>query len=523
MKFNKKSNTTKTINHMGSIAYEMNSKEKLYSMAATCLMNEPKYYGDTTSELIETAKAVLSKDPEFVLQLAAYCRKDLYLRSTPIALLVEAANSDGRKFVKAYAPFIITRADQITEALSYQLEVYKKPIPASLKKALANAFNSFDEYQLAKYNRDSKITFKDVIMLVHPKPKNEDQSKLFKAILSGTLKTPDTWEVQISKHGNQAKVWDRLITEKKLGYMATLRNLNNMIKANISQTNLVTNLLRNKDLVIRSKQMPHRFLSAYEKIDENKDASFESDANNTTMFKDALEDAIKLSVEYNIPKLSGKTIIACDNSGSARGDGGPWVSKLSLNSIRTMSDIGNLMGLLAWHSNENTMFSVFGDRLEFVRPDRSKGILENFKAVDSIGEKIGMDTEQGIFTLLKKMIKEKIQADRLIVISDLQIGDGNNREYGINYDKSSPVQSLLNQYKKEVNPNLIYYSICFSSYGTNVVTDQNVLIAGWNDKILNFINLHEQNKITAIQEIKSSFNMETLNAGDSNRNNRNLN
>ena len=49
------------------------------------------------------------------------------------------------------------------------------------------------------------------------------------------LPIPETWEKQISMHGNKASVWEQLIDHKKLPYMAMLRNLRNMIKAGISE------------------------------------------------------------------------------------------------------------------------------------------------------------------------------------------------------------------------------------------------------------------------------------------------
>ena len=38
------------------------------------------------------------------------------------------------------------------------------------------------------------------------------------------------WETQISLKGNKAEVWEKLIDNKKLPFMAMLRNLRNMIK-----------------------------------------------------------------------------------------------------------------------------------------------------------------------------------------------------------------------------------------------------------------------------------------------------
>ena len=49
------------------------------------------------------------------------------------------------------------------------------------------------------------------------------------------IPTPTTWETELSSQGNSAEVWERLIVEKKLPYMALLRNLRNLLNAGVSQ------------------------------------------------------------------------------------------------------------------------------------------------------------------------------------------------------------------------------------------------------------------------------------------------
>ena len=521
MKFNEKtSGVDKRENFMGTEAYILKPRERLLQLASTCLLGEKKYYGSIKNQLNKTINEVAKKDPEYILQLASYVRNDLYLRTVSIALLVKASLIDECKpYVKKYTPAIIKRADELTEVVSALISEIgdlgsqgKKSIPAALKKGIALAFNNFDEYQFGKYKQSkSKVKLKDVVKLVHPKPLTAEQSALFKRIINDEIATPETWEVKLSAGGNKAAVWDELIENRKLPYMAMLRNLRNMLKTGISKWEEVISYLMNERAVINSKQLPHRFLSAYEAIDEPRKALFEKDEDFSVELKKAVNEAIEISAKNNIPKIDGKTIIICDNSGSARGDAG-GDSNLSSKTVRTMSDVGNLLGLLTWYASDNTMFGVFGDRLDLLKLDRTKGILNNFKLVNNAGENVGQATEQGVFTMLQTMIKDKIITDRLIVCSDLQIGDGTDHEYGIggNYNKSVP--QLLKEYREKVNPKMVYYSVCFGGYGDNVVdsNNNNVLISGWNDKILQFIKNYEGNKETQVKHVKKitpdSFN-----------------
>jgi hypothetical protein len=509
MKINTKpESTTKVVNYMGEPAYALQSKAKLVNLGTTLMFGEPKYYGDTTNEFLKTAAEVGSIDPEFLLKFAQYLRTEMYLRTTPVVLLVETANltsSKGTGLVRKYAPHIIQRADELAEAISAQLKLFGKPIPASLKRGINDSFRQFNEYDFAKYNRKDEVKLKDVVRLTRPNPAQLNPVYVEK-IMKDELDVPYTWEVEISKRGNKPEVWDELILSKKMGYMATLRNLNNMIRSGATELDTALAYLTNEKAVINSKQMPYRYLSAYEAVGRNSETEFfEYDSSKVKRTKSAIETALELSVLNNVPRIKGKTIIITDNSGSARGDSG-GISKMSMHSVRTMADIGNLLGLIGWYVSDNTAFGVFGDELIICKPDRSKGILENFAKVNEAGELVGQDTEHGVFTMLKKMINEKIFADRIIVFSDLQIGDGKDQEYGLHGDRSISVPKLVKMYRQEVNPNFIYYSVSFNGYGNNVIVgDKTVLIGGWSDKLFKFINTVEQDVNAQVKYIENTF------------------
>nr|XP_060636116.1 telomerase protein component 1 [Anolis sagrei ordinatus] len=89
--------------------------------------------------------------------------------------------------------------------------------------------------------------------------------------LAGTrmkLAKPQTWDRELSQKGNQAYVWEKLIDSGKLPFMAMLRNLRNIIKSGVSEKHheRLLKRLEGKDSVIRSKQLPFRFLAAYKVI-----------------------------------------------------------------------------------------------------------------------------------------------------------------------------------------------------------------------------------------------------------------
>ena len=67
------------------------------------------------------------------------------------------------------------------------------------------------------------------------------------------------------KEEAKREVWRKLVQSHRLGYMATLRNLRNMLKLGMDEETMqmVCNYISNPEAVRKSKQLPFRFLSAF--------------------------------------------------------------------------------------------------------------------------------------------------------------------------------------------------------------------------------------------------------------------
>jgi len=74
--------------------------------------------------------------------------------------------------------------------------------------------------------------------------------------LEDRLETPVTWETELSLKGNTKEVWERLIDENRLGYMAMMRNLRNIIKSGASNMDKVYEYLTDEERVLKNKQLP---------------------------------------------------------------------------------------------------------------------------------------------------------------------------------------------------------------------------------------------------------------------------
>lgn len=509
-KFNKKTEVkTRTTNYMGAKAFTESPKEELLGLLLTSFVSNSYY--EKESDTLKRFKEIIEKisDKKFVAKAGIFARDKFGMRSITHVTAGEIGRLvKGEPWTKNFFNKVVVRVDDMSEILSYYGNNYGKPIPNAMKKGFALALHKFDEYQFGKYQmkgRDTSLV--DIINLVHPKPnKNTD---LFSKIVKGTLKTPDTWETKISATGKNAtseadknklkeEAWVELIKTKKIGYMALVRNLRNILEQAPECIEDACSLLENRNLILKSRILPFRFLSAYTAIEEMPIGMFESDKNLSDKVIASLNRAVELSIE-NLPRLAGKTLILSDNSGSMSGDAG-GASVVSAMSNTKTADIANLFATMYWTKCNDTAIGLFGDRLIQPSLNREASIFENFKNLSREAQKCGASTERGIFDMFEKLIKEKIHVDSIVVFSDCQIGSGCNW-YDSKGNKGGDLNKLFEKYTA-INPNFKMYSISLKEYGTTVFSDKVFKLHGWSEKIFDVMAILEQDKNALINEIE---------------------
>jgi len=488
MKFNifkKKENTV--ANYEGAKAYTITPEMELYTTVVTAGLSDT-FYEKSDTRLARIRDLMLKTQPEFVAKLAVYARNEMYMRSVPLVLAVELARTNsGNAVVSKAIHGIVKRADEITELLAYYQLANKRTgtkklnrLSKQIQKGLSLAFNRFDEYQFAKYNRDAEVKLRDALFLVHPKAKDEAQQTLFNKIATGELAVPYTWETELSELGQtkfesvKAKdaarkaIWEKLIDSGKLGYMASLRNLRNMLEANVSAAHVkkVCVYLSDEKAVANSKQLPFRFLAAYREI---KDLNSEF----VSMILNALEDAVMVSAK-NIKGFdeSSNVLIACDVSASMQ-------KVISPKSKVMLFDIGLMLGMLMQSRCKRVVSGMFGDTWKVINmPNRS--VLSN------VDEYYRREGEVGYATnghkVIDDLLARRVVMDKVMMFTDCQLWDSSAGGSGL--DRSWRAYKLL-------APHASLYLFDLAGYGkTPVRTEKNdvFLIAGWSDKVFDVLD-----------------------------------
>src|ERR1700751_38563 len=272
------------------------------------------------------------------------------------------------------------------DALGPMQQRKRQPVSAQVKKGLARALTKFDAYQLAKYDRDGAVGRKCVLFVVHAKPKDKDQEKVWKQLVDGELTSPDTWEVSLSGGKDKRETFERLMAENKLGDLALLRNLRLMQKAEVPRKTIADAI----EAMRTDRILPYRFITA---------ARYAPD------FEPELESAMLKSVK-GYARLPGRTRLLIDVSGS-------MFAAMSAQSEMTRAEAACGLSILAREVCDEVEIFTFSQDVKKGPPRRG------FALRDAV---IGSQAHGG--TMLGRSVSEiDRKGDRLIVFTDEQSHD----------------------------------------------------------------------------------------------------
>lgn len=487
------------LNYEQAPAFRMNSELELYAAVVNSAL-EDKYYEGSSTRVSRIVELINQVPAEFVAKLAVYARTQMHMRSVPLLLLVELARiHKGDDLVSRAVAKTVVRADEITQLLMcYQWRNpstgFKKlgRLSRGIQNGLKESFKHFDEYQFAKYNRESQqVTLRDALYLVHPKAETALQQALFNKISRCELSTPYTWETELSAIGQKSfataeekkaairETWEQLIMSGKIGYMALLRNLRNILHAGVCDRCVarVCDIISDPAEVARSRQFPFRFLSAYRELWGIRSPHIFS----VLM---ALEAAAQASAS-NIAGFGADTnvLFACDVSGS-------MTMPISRNSQIQNYDIGLMLAMLLQNRCKNVITGIFGTAWKVVNVPKT-GILSGTMSLHKRGNEVGFSTNG--YLVVDYLLEKGISMDRVMMFTDCQLWDSTSQ--GRQLEKS------WSEYRK-LYPKAKLYLFDLSGYGNTpvrVCANGVNLIAGWSDKVFDILQALEKGEDAVLE------------------------
>lgn len=516
-KFNTKRVTTsnQVTNFNGGTSIKLSPELELVGLLATGL--DGRFYekeNDREKRLVEVIKTVGKNDPELVAKALIYARSVMGQRSvTHVGSVAALSAISGTKFASKFFSKrnkeeknggIVFRLDDMLEILAYyKLRNPNKPLPNSMKRGFKRALEAADKYELAKYQGKNKtVKLVDVIRLVRPKP-SAKMTETFKLLISGKLKQFNTAEDKNTKSGQEvaAKVksgeitkqeavkvlndaksenWKSLILENKIGYLALLRNLRNIVGVADDVTfNKAMDILTNEKRIRESLVFPHQIDIAFEVL-LNEGISNQSR-------KNVLLSGINKAYELAIPNLSelfsyGRTAVVVDTSGS-----------MTFNTAKVS------MG-------DKKINSLAIDKAALISATLAKGIGADMYQFSSSCSVLKYNPLDSINTIKNNIISHAYgggtsfdsifrtldgKYDRVFIVSDMQGSD--------NLLSTSTYKSYVNNYGQP-----FIYSIDLCGYGTSMFKQNNKLINlfGYSSDIYEMIKTCEIDPKAILNEIR---------------------
>lgn len=410
MRLNTNPNTVRSrsvaaVTHEGGRAATLTTMQQLERAVCSCLLWEDSFYesGEDVAARIGklTAQACAEGHDAQVMVLAGHARNAMHMRHAPL-MVVCGMIASRSSLVRGTINDVIKRADEPAELLAMlRKNGLTGCIPRQVRLGIGDALRKFDEYQLAKYDRqNASFKLRDVLRLCRPKPlslqklsgTDSSQATLWGRAVKKQLMVPDTWETAISAAGSSQtakhEAWYRLLTDGRLGGLALLRNLRNL------QQNLVPDISINKALTqMRTDRiLPFRFVAA---------------ATHAPTFRPIL-NAKMLESCLSIPQLPGHTVVLIDVSGSMHD---ALSKKSDLNRVQAAACLGAIIK----ERCANPTILLFNTEV-FSGGHGLRGL----DLVDSIASTCGGGTLVGSAV----QYAQSLSPDRIICITDEQSADG---------------------------------------------------------------------------------------------------
>ena len=502
--------TPDTTNQQGLPAYSQDKWLTLLTMLNT-LKLEPQYYRSVTNTLKELQTLIdqcAKEDLYLTCQCIVYSRclgEGMRTISHASSVFI-APYISGQEYSKRFYGLwnkkeqkggVIFRPDDMAEILQgyialngqiKQIVTLVNGVPQSsetstsgpklsnaMKKGFKSVLESLDSYSLLKYK--SKLI--DIINLVHPSPRlstakieyNGEQVSTIDAIMKGYNVSANTWEVNQGEAGQivakavkegklddqeakqvltQAKAdnWKELLDTNKLGILAALRNLRNILINNPSQDtiNKLCDLVSNPTLIREGKIFPYQLDVANEIMLSEFSTSY------SRQISQALAKGYELAIPNLKELLPGNNVVFLDQSGSMA-----WEIKLpgSKNSSRTscISKAALIAATIAKATNADII--CFGSTAKYVQYNPNLDVFSLAKQLSS--SNMG---GTNLSTAWKLAQQSNRKYTRTFILSDNEVNRG------------STYNSYMSYVKNVGHPYV--YSVDLAGYGTNAIAGEKV-------------------------------------------------
>lgn len=451
-----------TENTQGKEAYSLSDELQLLGMLNTCRL-EPQAYRtivETIQQLYGLISKVAAKDAYLVAQMIVWSRCcGAGLRSVnqlAAAMLAPYISGTdwGKRFYGAFDKTsktpkggVVYRLDDMSEIKDFHYWWTGRVLSNAMRKGFNSVLLNADSYSLAKY----KKTVVDMSNLTHPNPwkakawteiGDHRQVKTLWAIMQDFPIQAETWETAQSEAGQlvaeavregtlnedeaanvlrkaKHENWKQLLQEGKLGILAAIRNLRNILEVDDDEVaDMVCKLVSDGEKIRKGKIMPYQLEMAQTMVAMGPGGFT---ANGRKVWK-ALEEGMTAALPNLAELAKGKNLVILDCSGSMHSG-----ARMANRTVSTCMEKASIIAaMLAKATNADVV--VFGSRAEYVtyNPEQPLSVL----AREFAKNRMGMTNISKAFNLITE---EQSHYDRIFLLSDNEANQGCLRSSYLQY------------------------------------------------------------------------------------------
>jgi len=324
---------TDALNEHRAPAYNLSPKAQLAQYAATgCLSTT--FYASADEQLANVLELCAEIDAEFIAQTAVFCRERGYMKDMP-ALLCAVLSVKDRALLARVFPRVIDNAKMLRNFVQIMRSgvVGRKSLGTAPKRLVREWFDARDPAALFKASVGQDPSLRDIVKMVHPKPRDAEREALFGYFIGRNYAADALPEVvrnfEAFKRGEQSESSEipdvpfQMLTALELGtaewtaiarrapWQMTRMNLNTFARHGVFNQpglpELIAERLRDPAKIARVRVFPYQLMVAYTVAAAN--------AAIPRIVCDALQDAMEIATA-NVPAFPGKVYVFPDISGS---------------------------------------------------------------------------------------------------------------------------------------------------------------------------------------------------------------
>lgn len=471
-----------TRTYESGLAYNKNLEDDWANSLFSSFL-EDGYYESSEERMeryIELTRAMIEKyGPVFVARAAEFSRNQLGMRSISqlTAALVNSCQFEGKRdFYRNY----MHRPDDVSEIFSI-LESLGEKRSHALVRGAGDYLSHIDGYLLDKYRMSSKSwSMFDLINITHAHSADIDKMK------DGTLDKAGTWEQKISASNSKEEKeenWRELVESGKLGYLALIRNLNNILDCEFCTHDWMTRYLypqvKNSVAIKKSLVFPYQIYCAYKNLKQR-----------PLDLVSALDSAFRTAIG-NVPCLDGASCVILDVSGS-------MFTSISSHSDMLIVEVGAVYAAMIYLSNKDSTFIKFGDNAK----ECNYGRLNNvFDLIQKMQDNDWCGCCTNVIPAISGLYKHY---DRIFLISDMQVMD---TSLGWWWSGTRSAKDALHAYERKYGRTKVY-SFDLGDYPsqiTNPAEGNLFYMTALNESVFKILGFFEMGGKSLVDYINSHY------------------